>query len=341
MNVLLKLGWQVPRAAIKRIRSKQMRVKSTLLPLLLCVLGGVLTTVGWAQSYSNQNYPAQNYPNHPPNQGYYPPVYNQPGAGQQAPNYYPPVSPYPPQMNAPRGQSPPIQYPSSQNGTQTPMQNAGGRVLQTGTHQLDGPENILIILDASYSMREKLPSGETKIAAAKRVILEVLRKIPPEKRVGLRVYGHSANPFSSCRDSKLLVPIGGNNRNFIGSSLLGIRPNGNTPITYAIKTAMLNDFNTVQSGKKTIILVSDGMETCDADPCDTAVEMLRRGFDVKIDVVGFGLADFNANRQLKCVALSTFGKFYSANTAAELGRSLENSMDAQTTVQGQIVPKIK
>jgi hypothetical protein len=326
LNVLLKLGSHVPVTPIKKISFS----------LLLCVLGGVMTTVGWAQ-----NYPTQNYPNRPANQGYYPPVYSQPGYGQQAPNNYPPnvypqnsyppASPYPPQINV----------PAQQGSLQSPMQGTGGRVLQTGASQLDGPENILIILDASYSMKERLPSGETKIAAAKRVILEVLRKIPPEKRVGLRVYGHSANPFSSCRDSKLLVPIGGNNRTLIGSSLLGIRPNGNTPITYAIKTAMLNDFNTVTSGKKTIILVSDGMETCDADPCDTAVEMLRRGFDVKIDVVGFGLADFNANRQLKCVALSTFGKFYSANTAAELGRSLENSMDAQTTVQGQIVPKIK
>ncbi len=333
--MLFKLGSHLPitpiKGKIKRIRQIQMRLKSALFPILVCFLGGVLTTVGWAQGY-----PTQSYPNRPANQGYYPPVYQQPGSygqpGTQAPNNYPPnnsppASPYPPQINTPN----PYPMPTG----------SGGRTIQGGTSQLDGPENILIILDASYSMKERLPSGETKIAAAKRVILEVLRKIPPEKKVGLRVYGHSANPFSSCRDSKLLVPIGGNNRNLIGSSLLGVRPNGNTPITYAIKTAMLNDFNTVTSGKKTIILVSDGMETCDADPCDTAVEMLRRGFDVKIDVVGFGLADFNANRQLKCVALSTFGKFYSANTAAELGKSLENSMDAQTTVQGQIVPKIK
>jgi hypothetical protein len=136
----------------------------------------------------------------------------------------------------------------------------------------------------------------------------------------------------------LLVPIAHNNRHLLASQMIGIKPTGATPITYALQTAVRQDFTNVP-GKKTIILVSDGAETCDADPCDAAVAMMRAGVNVKINVVGFGLTDFDANRQLKCVALSTFGKYYSANTAAELARSMQNSLDVQTAVQGTVILK--
>lgn len=214
-----------------------------------------------------------------------------------------------------------------------------GNVQQNSAGANQGPigENVLIILDASYSMGESLPGGEPKMMAAKRVILDVIRSLPPNSRVGLRVYGQSSNSFNACRATQLLVPIGSGNRNVMSSSLIGIRPTGATPITHAIRTAVSQDFVNLPPGKKTIILVSDGMETCDADPCDTAVQMMRGGVNVKINVVGFGLKDLDATRQMRCVAASTFGKYYSANTAAELANSLRNSMNVQTEVQGQII----
>lgn len=203
----------------------------------------------------------------------------------------------------------------------------------------EGPQNVLIILDASYSMEEKI-GRDRKIDIAKRVVHNTVQQIPQGTRVGLRVYGHKIGLMGiyPCRKTELLVPIDFNTSGPIIERLRNINPTGQTPITYSIKTAVMNDFNGL-NGPKRIILVSDGMETCDGNPCDYAVEMVRRGIDLKVDVVGFALKDPAAINQLKCVALSTGGKFYTADTEAALARSLQNSFAVKTEVQGKIIFK--
>ncbi|HEY9744757.1 MAG TPA: VWA domain-containing protein [Oculatellaceae cyanobacterium] len=203
----------------------------------------------------------------------------------------------------------------------------------------EGPENIMILLDSSYSMSEPIGghTREDKMTAAKRTVLEVLRNVPPTTRVGLRVYGNSSNQFTACSATTQLVPLGVNNRHQIAAQLIGVRPTGATPISYSITRSLDEDFRGV-TGKKTIILISDGMETCGEDPCDVAVRMQRLGANVKISVVGLGLQDYAATKQLRCVALATKGQFYSANTAAELANSLSRAMAVETKVQGTILP---
>jgi hypothetical protein len=66
--------------------------------------------------------------------------------------------------------------------------------------------------------------------------------------------------------------------------------------------------------------------------------MVRSGVDIKINTVGFGTHDKYADNQLRCVALSTKGKFYSTNTVAELERSLQDTMQVETNVQAKIYP---
>jgi hypothetical protein len=202
----------------------------------------------------------------------------------------------------------------------------------------NAPENIMIILDSSYSMSEPIGGGggENKMMAAKRTVLEVLRNVPPSTRVGFRIYGNSANQFNSCSATEVLVPLGMNNRHLIAAKMIGVHPTGATPISYSITRSLAEDFNTVR-GKRTIILISDGMETCGEDPCDVAVRMQQMGANVKISVVGLGLQDYAANKQLRCVALATKGQFYSANTAAELANSLNKALAVETKVQGTIL----
>ncbi len=214
-----------------------------------------------------------------------------------------------------------------------------GQAYQTraGAIQQAGPENVMIILDASYSMSEPIDSsGEDKMVAAKRSVLDVLRNVAPSTRVGLRIYGNTANQFTACRATSLLVPLGENNRNLIASKMIGIRPTGATPISYTVLRSLHEDFGAV-SGPQSIILISDGIETCGEDPCDVAVKMQQMGINIKINVVGLGLQDYAATKQLRCVALATKGKFYTANTAAELAHSLTQAMAVETKVQGTII----
>ena len=204
--------------------------------------------------------------------------------------------------------------------------------------QQNGPNNILIILDASHSMAEKI-NGEKKITIAKRVMNKIVREVLASTNIGMCVYGHKVGftSFNVCKKTELLVPIGSHNAYAIMHKLNKIKPKGATPISYAIEQAVLNDFIGIQ-GRKKILLISDGMETCGGDPCRYAVSLVRQGIDLKLDVVGFDLKEKGAFNQLKCIALTTHGKFYTTDSEASLTDSLRKSIDYNKDVRGFIVP---
>lgn len=198
-------------------------------------------------------------------------------------------------------------------------------------------ERILFIVDFSNSMNERL-GHNTKLEAALNTMQEILAMIPKDVSVGLRVYGHKTGftPRQSCSASQLVSPIVPNNSVNIYSKLKSINAVGWTPITYSLKQAAFFDFGDTQ-GKKRIILISDGGENCDESPCDFAIELMKYREDISIDVIALAVGDRDANNQLKCVALVTSGKFYNANTAADLKNSLEDSLKLQKEVQGVII----
>ncbi|OGI18712.1 MAG: hypothetical protein A3B68_03460 [Candidatus Melainabacteria bacterium RIFCSPHIGHO2_02_FULL_34_12] len=196
--------------------------------------------------------------------------------------------------------------------------------------------SVLIVFDASGSMEDKI-NGETKIHIAKRVLEDVLLKATSDINLGLRVYGLSQpanNPYFDCSDSKLLVVPGTNNRRSIVSEIQKILPRGLTPITYSLSQAV-QDLRPYK-GEKSILLISDGLETCGGDPCQLAQTLVTSNIDLKIDVVGFGVKDdWEAQQQLMCVALSTNGKYYSADSAEQLTQGLTESINKSVT--GRII----
>lgn len=206
----------------------------------------------------------------------------------------------------------------------------------------DNAEQVLIILDASGSMNAPMTGGLTKMQAAKRSIGRLLQTLPPNLYVGLRVYGpwllHSGQKFTlnPCSASYLVAPMALGNQASVLGALSAITPQGATPISYSLIQAMQKDFLPL-AGPRRIVLVSDGAETCDADPCGVALDMVRHNVNIKIDVVGLGAMDESTWSQLKCVASATYGKIYKADTVARLDQSLGQAVMAQTSVQGQII----
>ena len=204
----------------------------------------------------------------------------------------------------------------------------------------DYARTILIVFDASGSMEDKI-RDETKIHIAKRVLEDVLMKAEPDIRIGLRVYGASKptrDPYYDCSDSKLIVAPGTKNRRLIISEIYKVLPQGFTPITYSLSQAV-QDLNPYR-GEKSIILISDGLETCGGDPCQLASEIAAAMVDLKIDVVGFGIKDdWIAQQQLKCVALNTQGKYFAADSAQELARGLSESINKSVT--GRVITMLE
>lgn len=205
------------------------------------------------------------------------------------------------------------------------------------TSNIDENERVLFILDFSNSMSEYL-DGRRKVDLMIDTMRKILTEISPNISVGLRVYGHRTGftPFEACRASSLISPINPENGFNIQNQLSEIKPRGMTPITYSLKQAVKNDFLGF-TGKKHIILLTDGGENCDESPCKYVMELVQIRKDVTIDVIAFNIDDEDDLAQLECTSMVTSGKFYNAQTAAELARSLNNSISGLKEVEAKIL----
>ena len=135
--------------------------------------------------------------------------------------------------------------------------------------------------------------------------------------------------------SKLAVPFAAQNADRILGALYNTRAVGWTPITYSLKQAVNVDFQGI-NGKKHIVLLTDGGENCDESPCTYAIELMKLRDDISIDVIAFDINDLEANDQLRCAAVATRGKFYTANTPYQLLDSLFESLNIDKNVKGTI-----
>lgn len=201
----------------------------------------------------------------------------------------------------------------------------------------DENEKVLFIMDFSNSMTEYL-DGRSKLDLMLETMTQILPKIGRDVSIGLRVYGHKMgfSAFDACRASTLMVPIGPANSINVQNSLTKAKPRGMTPITYSLKQAVKYDFLGI-TGKKRIILLTDGGENCDESPCRYVMELVQVRKDVSIDVIAFNVKDKDDLEQLECTALVTSGKFYTADTAAELIDSMTKSVSGKKEVEAKII----
>ncbi len=197
----------------------------------------------------------------------------------------------------------------------------------------DSNKMIELILDASGSMNGKLKSGETKIDASKKAVSDLMKKLKDGLVIAFRAYGHkSPREKHDCQDTELLIPFGKvrENRDKVLSSLKNISARGYTPITYVLQKAA-EDFPASFQGEKIIILVSDGKETCEGDPCATAKAFANSKAKLVIHTIGFGV-DEAARQQLECIARMAGGKYFSAEDAQQLVQVLNRAIETSKTI---------
>jgi len=192
---------------------------------------------------------------------------------------------------------------------------------------------ILFIFDASFSMYGEWQSG-TKIAVAKRLLGEFLDTLKPlpNLEIALRCFGHRVplRPYIDCKDTKLEVPFGpvAKNVELIKARLQTILPTGTTPIAYSLGEAA-NDFP--QSyGRNVIVMITDGVEECDGDPCAVSLALQQKGVVLKPFVLGVGLGSMFAD------LMGCIGKFYDITSEGSFKTVLNmvvNQAINRTTVQ--------
>nr|WP_314087331.1 VWA domain-containing protein [uncultured Shinella sp.] len=177
-------------------------------------------------------------------------------------------------------------------------------------------DKTMIVLDASGSMWGQI-DGRSKIDIARETLGTVLKSVPVGTELGLMVYGHREK--GSCSDIELAVPPGAGTEGAITSFVNGINPKGKTPLSQSVEQAA--DILKYTEEKATVVLVTDGLETCEADPCALASALEKKGVDFTTHVVGFGLTE-EEGKQVACLAENTGGKYFQASDAAQLVAAL-------------------
>jgi Ca-activated chloride channel family protein len=183
--------------------------------------------------------------------------------------------------------------------------------------------DAILILDASGSMWGQV-EGQTKIAAARRAVDSILSKWRPSDRLGLIAYGHRSK--GDCKDIEMVVPVTRFDSARIRNAVAALNPKGKTPIADSLRAAATSLRTT--EGKGTVVLVSDGIETCVADPCAVAAELKKAGIGFVAHVIGFDVADPAAKAQLQCIARATGGVYLDARDASGLENALGRAVEA-------------
>ncbi|MFE9788049.1 VWA domain-containing protein [Nocardia salmonicida] len=181
----------------------------------------------------------------------------------------------------------------------------------------------MLILDASGSM-ERPDQGGTMMDAAKRAVRSFVASAPAESSVGLTTYGtgtgnSEADKAAGCRDVQVLQQPNTIDKPALTAAVDGIQARGWTPMGTALRQAAdaLPD-----SGPRSIVLVSDGDDTCaPPDPCEVARELKQQGLDLIVHSIGFAVDD-KARAQLTCMAQATGGTYSDAADGAALERIL-------------------
>lgn len=186
----------------------------------------------------------------------------------------------------------------------------------------EAPAPIVFIYDASGSMWQKI-GDRTKKDIAADVLSEAVGQLPAEQRIGLMAYGHRRK--GDCDDVEWLVSYKNDSKETVQTAVQQIESLGKTPLQ---KSASLAIEQLRKDGRSaTIILITDGIESCGGDLCKTISDAKAAGIEFKLHIVGFGLQD--ADREaLKCAAQAGDGRYFDAADAGALSDMLNTATSA-------------
>ena len=193
------------------------------------------------------------------------------------------------------------------------------------------PERTIIVLDASGSMWGEIVGG-VKIDIAKAAVSDLVRSLDSKIELGLMAYGHRSK--GDCTDIELLVPPGPDNRPAILKAIQSLVPKGKTPLSDAV--LMAAEFLKYGEEKGTVILVSDGIETCGKDPCAVGEMLAAKGIDFVCHVVGFDLSQ-EERKQIECLAQKTGGQYFDAKDANGLRDALSKATETVVMNDTQLI----
>jgi Ca-activated chloride channel family protein len=182
---------------------------------------------------------------------------------------------------------------------------------------------ILFLLDASGSMLASW-KDEYRIDVAKRILTNMVDSLRGNNNLelALRVYGHMYfRKSQNCTDSRLEVPFRPGNHDQIIKKLKDIKPKGTTPIAYSLEQSA-NDFPEQKGYRNIIVLITDGLESCDGDPCAVSLALQQKGIFLKPFVIGIGGLNSEFDKEFSCI-----GQYYNAEDDLAFKEALQKVIE--------------
>jgi len=191
---------------------------------------------------------------------------------------------------------------------------------------------VELILDASGSMLKRL-DGKRRIVIAKEVLIEAVNEhILAGTPLALRVFGHkepnacrtdleiALKPLDPAAASKTIEAVNAMNL-------------ARTPIADSL--AMIESDLRQAQGRKVVILVTDGEETCDGDAEKVIRKLRDKGFEITLNIVGFAIDDAELESQFQNWAALGGGRYFSAGNQEGLSQSIEDALRIPYSVYDQ------
>lgn len=195
-------------------------------------------------------------------------------------------------------------------------------------------ENLILVIDSSGSMAGQI-EGKIKLDIARSAIGDLLSKLKPSTKLGLMAYGHRRK--GDCSDIETIYQVGNPDAKAVIDAVKPLQAIGKTPLTAAVRQAAEQLKYTEE--KATVILISDGKETCDADPCAIGRELKKKGIDFTVHVIGFDIKK-DESAGLQCLAEATGGLYVSAGNAKDLDKAIYKTVvEAQAAEPKQPKPQ--
>ncbi len=191
--------------------------------------------------------------------------------------------------------------------------------------------DVMFIVDASNSMWGRV-DGRPKIEIAKEVLLKTASELPQGTRTALISYGNRFDhKLKVCDDMELVGAYHTYSSSQFKEMLDYVTPKGQTPIAATLRESVSWVVDK-DAQNPTIVLITDGVESCDGDPCAAAKKLAESGVDAKLHVVGYDLGP-EQRAQLECIAANANGKYFEANDTEGLQIALQQVSQEATTPQ--------
>lgn len=191
-------------------------------------------------------------------------------------------------------------------------------------------EDAMIVFDASGSMAgntvQGLFSDITRIDEVRKALAEVLPNAAKFRKIGLITYG--PGPYAQCNVTLDFKPME-NAAEPIMSVVNAINPAGKTPLVAGVMQAA--EVLSYQTEQGTIVLLTDGEETCGGLPCELGKLLRAKSRRLTVHVIGYQLRGFSwtgaqSILDVKCLAEETGGLYITAEDREDLVEAFEKTL---------------